>query len=200
MGEYINYKDKEIKLGTCEDLYYVRHSQLANKNNSFGNTGDGGVNTFLDYKQGFRYRFPFIDEDSIEPGQFKDHNKAQAVTVPRYYAQQFEHGTITTRTKPRDASGYSHNVFLPCTESDLKEYPVKIDTTFKNRDTSIIEVVQQKLDPTGSGDLQVVVRCWTCGAMARLDYDDAKVFASYAEDLSPELAKRILAGYKSHKE
>jgi hypothetical protein len=58
MGEYATYNGENIKLGTCESMYYLRADQ---RHLISGYRFDGGD----------RFRFPFPDEDDIEPGQCK---------------------------------------------------------------------------------------------------------------------------------
>lgn len=68
MGEFATYQGQRIKVGTCEDMYYLRADQLP---------------LISGYEFSFavdRFRFPFPDEDGIEPGQFGDHNRG--VEIP----------------------------------------------------------------------------------------------------------------------
>ena len=51
----------EIKVGTCEDLYYLRADQA--REVSYPNYA------------GMRFRFPFPDEDHVAPGDFHDHDR-----------------------------------------------------------------------------------------------------------------------------
>jgi len=63
MGEYALYNGKEIKIGTCETMYYLRWDQR-----HLVEPIKGNVNPALD--SGLRFRLPWPDEDHIEPGQF----------------------------------------------------------------------------------------------------------------------------------
>ena len=58
MGEYIRKGNNEIKLGTCESLYYMTIPQFLKDWNQFDST----KYDFINPKYGFRFRFPFPDE------------------------------------------------------------------------------------------------------------------------------------------
>ena len=62
MGEYAKYHGERIKIGTCEDMYYLRANQR------FWLT-ESDVD-FSDPKQlsSVRFRFPFPNEDDVPPG------------------------------------------------------------------------------------------------------------------------------------
>ena len=75
MGEYAQFQGSEIKIGTCEDMYYLRFQQR-HEVTSLLNSVDLED---LDTLQQLRFRFPFPEEDSIEPGAFDNHNKTARV-------------------------------------------------------------------------------------------------------------------------
>lgn len=64
MGEYAKRKDngEEVKIGTCEDMLYLRWDD---RNKIIGLPGN--VNP-AKYPEGLRYRLPFPDEDGQGPG------------------------------------------------------------------------------------------------------------------------------------
>lgn len=70
MGEYAKTATGErVKIGTCEDMYYLRLED-ANKVIPLS----GNVNPATD--TGLRFRLPFPDEDSIEPGgNYEQYNR-----------------------------------------------------------------------------------------------------------------------------
>ena len=65
MGEYaVRISDGErIKIGTCEEMYYLRYEDR-DKVTPEENSGFG-----------LRWRLPFPDEDSVEPGDYKEYNR-----------------------------------------------------------------------------------------------------------------------------
>lgn len=70
MGEYATYKGNSIKIGTCEDMYYIRYEdreKVLPEENSLDCSKE------LD----LRWRLPFPDEDDLEPGQYKIYNRGE---------------------------------------------------------------------------------------------------------------------------
>jgi hypothetical protein len=92
MGEYAKrLSDGEhIKIGTCEDMYYLRRDQIDLVQYDGGFTPD--VLTVV------RFRFPFPGEDKIAPGDFNDYNygfKVYDFLPPdglEHYSVQYEAG------------------------------------------------------------------------------------------------------------
>lgn len=149
MGEYATYNGQEIKIGTCEDMYYLRADQARKVRPISGN-----VNPVRDAGE-IRFRFPFPDEDGIEPGAFKDFNRGLAVWGIEppvdidHYSIQFS-----------NAAGLL--VSLPCPESnDGKSAPYKIH---RNGYGGPVKIVQQRLV---DGQLKLVCQCGSCGAAYR---------------------------------
>ena len=70
MGEYAKYGNRQIKIGTCEDMYYLRFDQRRKVRPE-----DGSVDPVRD-AHSLRFRFPFPDEDGISPGEFADHDRS----------------------------------------------------------------------------------------------------------------------------
>ena len=68
MGEYIKYRHEIIKIGTCENLYYTSYPKYctALESNRLSRE-DGNLSPELYAKpdSGFRFRFPFPDEDKL---------------------------------------------------------------------------------------------------------------------------------------
>jgi hypothetical protein len=61
MGEYATYQGRSVKIGTCEDMLYLRYGQRDLVSPEPGS----GIREERD-----RFRFPFPDEDRVEPGAF----------------------------------------------------------------------------------------------------------------------------------
>ncbi len=72
MGEYaIRKSDGErIKIGTCEDMYYLRFSDR-----HLVQAQPGNVDPVKDVEH-LRFRLPFPDEDHVLPGNYDDYNRA----------------------------------------------------------------------------------------------------------------------------
>jgi hypothetical protein len=207
MGEYANYNGSEIKIGTCEDMYYLRADQ-AHKVTPIA----GSVDPIRDAEE-LRFRFPFPDEDSIEPGQFDDHDRG--VRIPGWnIPEDFEGHSIVQFTARQ---GY--NLCVPCPEG-----PEKIEglTIHRNGWNGGPVVRQQRYV---DGNLVTVVACGACGGAWRLPTKAAAAVVAeaflneaereeYRRDLDgwgpanseshrkflAAMADRILAGYRLNTE
>ncbi len=170
MGEYVKYQGQEIKLGTCEDLYYARLGQLEAAVAVGVLEGlDGNLNPteYLDPKNGWRYRFPFPEEDDIDMGDFKDYNKGLVIQLqPEDYGiiEGMEHNDTWHSCHVNHA--YNVNVAHPCPQSPdfskvAKHSPI---------DWRIVEITQQKQI---NGEVWTIIDCPYCIGKARIDKEDA---------------------------
>lgn len=164
MGEYAMYEGSEIKIGTCESLYYLRADQ-AHLISGY----DLGSEQARKY---FRYRFPFPDEDQIEPGAFDKYDRGFRVDGAREVLKMAEHDTIQFK-----ASG-GYLVSLPCPEQDSEDgfdaskgtvtlgdgstHPYRVG---RNGFAGALFVQQQRW---WDGALVTVMAC-ACGALWRLE-------------------------------
>ena len=70
MGEYVDYLGEPYKVGTCENLYYVTFESMGKIIlSALRLTGNDNPSEYLKEEYGWRYRFPFPDEDN--DGLFK---------------------------------------------------------------------------------------------------------------------------------
>ncbi len=191
MGEFAMYRGEEIKIGTRADLFYLRAEQWS----QITLIGDCGETTYLKES---RFRFPWPDEDGIEPGCFKDYRRSCLVpglTAPDELKDK--HGSIQFSA----AAGYRCD--LPCPESGMK-----LDGVNVRRDGSegAVHLYQQRW---WEGRLVGVLRCGACRITWRLErLHDAEPVAvalrSEADRLGGSqaawyhtVADRLLAGYRS---
>lgn len=105
MGEYANLKGtgERVKIGTCEDMLYLRYDQ---RNQVWAQHGNVDLVRHVD---GIRFRFPWPDEDSVRPGSFDDPFRRLSVDLDA--PEGFEHGMVQFVAQ---REGY--NVCLPCPE------------------------------------------------------------------------------------
>lgn len=75
MGENAIYKGRTIKIGTCENMYWLRAEQRMSVTRA-PNSVD-----VPRYANVLRFRFPWPDEDGVEPGAFEDFDRAVAIEV-----------------------------------------------------------------------------------------------------------------------
>ena len=210
MGEYAKYNGEQIKIGTCEQMYYLRADQV-----KLITAERGSVNPHsLDHAGKIRFRFPFPDEDSTKPGAFQDCQRSLmvwGVEVP----EGVDHGTLQfTRNYPQ-----SGGIILstPCPESAAgKSSGLKFHY---NGYSGKVGINSQRLI---DGKLKLVCVCGSCGAMYRNDTleDCAPILAALEREASNrdhetrianarpgavqctsdggyyrEVARRIVAGY-----
>ena len=216
MGEYLKVNGKEIKLGTCESMYYVRLQQLQ-EIEALGIAeqvaGNENVSDYLDPANGYRYRFPFPEEDHTPAGDYENYDKGFAVvvdqkTAPQLYSflhgEEWEHSTICHSCNVGGA--YNVNIILPCPLSHDFPKDVKMSS---GGPSNVIEIVQLK---QVDGEVWTVIRCGYCKAAIRIDKDGGTELAAtlnaYADSMGKfkgeesrveyyrEVARRVMAGYK----
>lgn len=165
MGEYANVNGDRVKLGTCEDLYYMRADQM--------DRVSGGDWPALRSALGvIRFRFPFPDEDGIEPGSFDPYDrgfKLRGYTLPAKLSGD-EHGSIQFQHR----AGYL--VSIPCPEQfGQPGMSVNLPNGLhvaRNGFNGEPRIVQQAFR---GGVLVTLLRCGACGAIHRLDtLEDAR--------------------------
>ena len=165
MGEYAKYHGEEVKIGTCEDMLYLRADQA-----HLVQAVPGSVDPVKD-RDGIRFRFPFPEEDGIAPGEFDDPFKG--VTL---YSVRAPEGVDHGRVQFKADNGYL--VSLPCPEqcdrglvqlTDGTEQPY---TVHRNGHPGASELVQQRY---WEGRLVAVLKCKACGHMWRMpEFSDAE--------------------------
>jgi hypothetical protein len=190
MGEYATYQGQQIKMGTCEDMLYLRADQLALVRPEWP-----VVTTEI--LTAIRFRFPFPDEDGTEPGAFDDSDRGATlggIDIPEegvdHYGVQFHsHNQRGFRTS------------LPCPFSaEGKANGLK----FWGSVGGTVRIMQQRV---WDGMLVTVLACAACGAKYRLptlaDAEPVIVACrSYADfgnapgaKFWATMADRITAGY-----
>jgi len=150
MGEYAEISGERVKIGTCEDMYYLRFDQRHQVRALHGN-----VNPVKDAPE-LRFRFPWPDEDVTEPGAFEKYHRSLAV-YGFTSTGSFEHHAVQFVAQ----AGY--NVCLPCPESNAAQ-PFAIH---RNGFAGAVQLVQQRFIP--SIGLVPVLMCGGCGAKYRLE-------------------------------
>lgn len=191
MGEYATYRNEQIKIGTCEELYYLRAEQWPLVIADLGGCDEAT------YLKESRFRFPWPDEDDIEPGCFKDHDRScllRGLTAP----EEIKTGHSSVQFSA--PGGYLCS--LPCPESGTKLDGV---TVHRNGFPGAVHLYAQRW---WNGLLVGVLGCSACGARWRLetlaDAEPAAVaLRSEADRLGASqagwyhtVADRLLAGYR----
>jgi len=194
MGEYLH----NVKLGTCESLYYTTYNQLKNWLVS-------GKENFLKVNSGYRFRFPFPDEKNRRIGDYDNFDRGYLINIPKGIFEM-NHGQKWVRTDDLKINAPVMGFNIDC--------PTKINNArrWNYEETESFEIVQQKLvidENSKQTELQLVLRCPYCGEMARASFDEANKIAEYlfkeaenwlksdknkANELK-EIAETILEGY-----
>src|SRR5262245_40198197 len=163
MGEYASFNGDRIKIGTCEDMYYLRYDQRFMVLPISGNVDPRSKSE----QEQIRFRFPWPDEDKFLPGgNYPDFDPFRRVAIPGISAPAaLDHGSIQFRST--DAAGYL--VSLPCPEG-----PNKIEgvTIHRNGWGGAVYVTQNAVR---GGMLVPIFQCGGCGYPYRVtDPDDLK--------------------------
>lgn len=156
MGEYAMFNGSRVKIGTCEDMYYLRWDQRRLVRESETPLFDEDV------LKAIRFRFPFPDEDGTEPGAFEDFGRGFRLYGFEAPAE-VEHGSVQFSAP----NGYL--LLVPCPEGS--EAPAGI---MRNGYGGSASLVQQAWR---GGRLVGIARCNGCGAAYRLE-DGAEHAAS----------------------
>lgn len=154
MGEYATLDGQPIKIGTCEDFYYLRWDQR--------DKVSGYDFTYPGLLEASRFRFPFPSEDGTPPGAFEDYDRGLTLWGFAPPAE-LDHGLVQFSAQ----NGYL--VSLPCPEGPQPE-----GATYrigKNGYGGAAALVQQGWR---SGRLVGIARCNGCHTRYRLEdgYED----------------------------
>ena len=149
MGEYAQFGGKEIKIGTCESMYYLRANQRMMVSALPGNVNPNSKDALS-----IRFRFPWPDEDQIQPGAFTD--SFRAITA---YGMPMPDGVDHYTVQFKADVGYLLSV--PCPEGTPN------DKIARNGFQGAVRLQQQKL--LADGRIVPVCCCGGCGAAWRLE-------------------------------
>lgn len=152
MGEFAIYRNERIKIGTCEDLTDLRADQWHLVAVEFGGCDE------RTYLQNSRFRFPWPDEDTIEPGGFTEIDRSCLIRGAKAPEDiKDHHGTVQFKAR----GGYLCS--LPCPESGTELDGV---TIHRNGYQGAVHLCAQRW---WDGLLVGVLRCDACGAKWRLE-------------------------------
>lgn len=148
MGEFAIYNGEEIKIGTCEDMLYLRPDQIHLVRSSA-----------LSDLTSIRFRFPFPQEDKVEPGAFSNpfYGFPVQAEVPA------EADSIHDKIQLKDTSNRGILVMLPCPYSvEGKASGIKYGY---NGYQGPSKIVQQR---AWAGVWATVMHCGACDGLYRL--------------------------------
>jgi hypothetical protein len=200
MGEYVKLDGQSVKLGTCENLYYCTFDALcAHVDRMEQQSGNLAPRDYLKARYGFRYRFPFPDEDSLYIGTHHNHDRGYLVILPDDNALNIGNDAVhhdEVRVEIPYA-GETRLITLPCPYSPaFKSLGLKISISSGEENCEAIEIIQQK---QCEGDLWTVIRCVSCHAAYRLPPSDGLWLANHLhrtkDEFAQEIGRRIARGY-----
>lgn len=191
MGQY--YKGR--KIGTCENMYFMRLEE-AQRLAAMGARDDDGI-LFSDYLKDnvTRWRFPFPTEDD---GVHQDCIHDKGFNLPAG-GIEMSHDTIAVHNQ-HQGGGYGFNIILPCPHS--KE--------FKELQMGVTSEARIKVSTGGAGEQFLTVRyqairdgqektifeCARCGSAQRFSDDEiVKLKARAMEYFAPYDCTDKNAGY-----
>jgi hypothetical protein len=205
MGEYVKYLGEPIKIGTCENLYYAtfgKYSEALKYGALTKEEGNLFPESYVKPDSGYRFRFPFPDEDElllpllIDVG---DYQRGLPVTIERgevFQDRDFPALSATYAVSSLAQNGVM-NLMPQVNPNNLTEMVT-------------IEIVQQKLITHPDGlRLSLCYRCpfskevWRLEETAEGEFVAAQIRLHYAEPATDEQAKdfwnkvaeRITEGY-----
>ena len=97
MGEYMKIDGVELKLGTCDGMYYVRRAELEEyRHRARKMEANGELSSYLATDIGLFWRFPFPSEDGQGPREWADRDyqpTSPALWVPDELRDQVTHSS-----------------------------------------------------------------------------------------------------------
>ncbi len=172
MGEYARYNGREIKIGTCESMYYLRADQAR-----LVEPLAGSVDPVRERAE-IRFRFPFPDEDGTEPGCFEDHDKGLRIPGGWTIPSEYEHdGSVQFK----DTAELGYLLSVPCPESAA--FAERFGETLKVHKNGWRGGYVVKQQRYIGEELWTVVACSSCGCAWRLPAELAETVAcAFAEE------------------
>ena len=188
MGEYVNLNGESIKLGTCENLYYVTYDEMVDiAGRAKKQNGNLDPKEYLKESNGFRYRFPFPYQHYQYSEDEHNYDMGYVISAPVEWKKELDsHQRVCFGLQPKYSHSYNINAFVTC--------PMSPDARPENYSQGgthgfYVEVIQQKIV---NGCLWSVVRCPYCGAAWRLERESVEELATYHSN-GTEADKTIIA-------
>jgi len=163
MGEFAKRKTdgQEIKIGTCETMYYLRYDDRHNVEPVQGSLNPGKeFNLF--------WRLPFPDEDNIKPGEYKDFERGEILKGFKDPETIEDPGYISLKhweNELRVSLKCYHGEKIPEGNEDLK--------VFWNSTPDNYELVHIK---NTENQMRFVVKCLHCRRMWSYEWHEIEEF------------------------
>jgi hypothetical protein len=193
MGEYAKLGNQTIKIGTCEDMYYLRYDDRYRLVHISGNINPCSFTDII----GCRFRIPFPDEDTNGPGGYEDYSRS----LPLYKNPKDERSVATpfpaeTLQEQPGIVQLSHKcgylIDVTCHHgARLPEMDGEATITWNGRDPFMIHL--SSIKAVGREDLRPVVRCKFCGSAWLCEWGEIEPYLDGAD----ERLKKRLVKYKN---
>jgi len=155
MGEYARLGDKEVKIGTCENMYYLRYEDRNRVRHIPGN-----VRPATDLN--LRFRLPLLEEDALSPGEYESGFKGVAL----YNYTSKEAADDVGNMQLTHPSGLLLNI--PCHHGEkLPDLGDKTRAHWNGKAGHFYELIAVKNTSEG---LVPIIRCRFCGQMWRCEW------------------------------
>ena len=187
MGEYaVRKSDRaEIKIGTCESMYYLRYDDRGKVSKQQGSLDAATTHDLF-------WRLPFPDEDSVKIGEYAEHDRGLRLWKQeegQQYAEAFQDESTTTNPGTIQLTHESgllvnvncyHGVKLPEGGKDVKMCWNGKSWSFE---LAFIKNTKDGIKP--------IVKCRHCRSMWRYEWQEVLPFVNgeikarlekYAED------------------
>ena len=196
MAEYALHDGERVKIGTCEEMYYLRAEQAHDVV-----AVPGSVDP-VKHAEELRFRFPWPDEDGTAPGRFDPYNRTVAL-----WGMETPAGLADAHHPVQFIANAGYLTSLPCPESG--RFPADLHFQRNGFGGAVRLCGQRRV-----GDvLASIVTCGGCGLKWRLETleDAAPALEALAHEVeratrqeSPsraewfaEVARRLQAGYRA---
>ena len=172
MGEYAKLAGQEIKIGTCERMYYLRYEDRGRVDPLPGNV-DPRITA------GLFFRLPFPDEDNVLPGTYGHYNRGVRLGISEngswhdWQPDDLEPGWIQLRHE----SGLLLNV--PCYHGSRLPDVTEDMRAFWNGKSWHLELCAVKTLP--DGHLRPVYHCRFCHGLWSTEWDDILPYCGNGE-------------------
>lgn len=96
MAEHVKYRGRAVNIGTRDNLYYTTYQQFTSAFSAgYLSPAEYSLtpSAYLQPDSGFRFRFPFPDEDHLSIGQHTDHDRGVSIAAP---ASLFDNEKVST--------------------------------------------------------------------------------------------------------
>lgn len=191
----------EMKLGTCENLYYITYDQLRQElPNLTRINGNLTPEEYLNPRYGFRYRFPFPDESDFWQAH-NDFDRGFQIVIPR---SLFQSGAIEILHKQifirnGHPANFPFGLQIPCPATEEESGEVEYFDYHGIRKHLIFEFVQQTIV---GNQLTTIVRCPFCNLRSVLAKEEVELIhhivftqTNRYDDLTKQIVDIALAGY-----